>query len=302
MPLNTFLRLEFSKPAAYFGGIGVYKASLLEAIAAFGSVSAAARVMKADPPILRRIVRYINEDFGDIIILKRGRSGGAFVTTKGLALLQQYRTIEKGIRRVFAEDLREIEKLIGSDPQMQRHWFEYDRWRQLSFPKIENSKRRAYTTKSTIVNSKPLSVHVYLALYSEKLWIGEGSMILLRAIARYGSIAAAARATDWTYYRVKKRIRSMNRDLGEIVLTQRGRDGGATLTPLGAELVERFYKIQCGTYDIFAKELALAAHLVGGDKEGTKIPPHAARWMEARAKLGAGDDICIRSGVGTVSH
>jgi molybdate transport system regulatory protein len=88
MPLNTFLRLEFATPADFFGGIGVYKASLLEAIAAFGSVSAAARVMKAEPRKLRAIVRDINEDFGGIIVLKRGRSGGAVVTAEGLALLQ----------------------------------------------------------------------------------------------------------------------------------------------------------------------------------------------------------------------
>lgn len=149
MSLNTFLGLEFTKPAAYFTGIGVYIASLLEAIAAFGSVSAAARVMKVDPPVLRRLIRYINEDFGDIIVLKRGRSGGAVVTAKGLALLQQYRAIEEGVRRIFAEDLREIEKLIGSDPQMPRHWLKYDRWRQLSFQKIKISKHRACETRST---------------------------------------------------------------------------------------------------------------------------------------------------------
>ncbi|WP_412774791.1 winged helix-turn-helix domain-containing protein [Nitrobacter sp.] len=207
MPLNTFLRLEFTKPAAYCSGIGGYIASLLEAVATFGSVSAAARVMKADPPFLRRMVRCINEDFGGIIVLKRGRSGGAFVTGKGLALLQQYRMIDEGIRRVFAEDLREIEKLIGSDPQMPRHLMEYDRWRQLSPPKTENSKRRAQATKSTIVNSVPLSVHVYLALFSEKLWIGERSMILLRAMPsmdqsqppharRIGPIIACRRGLD----------------------------------------------------------------------------------------------------------
>lgn len=94
----------------------------------------------------------------------------------------------------------------------------------------------------------------------------------------------------------------MNRDLGEVVLTQRGRDGGATLTPRGTELVERFYKIQHGIYDTFARELVLVAHLVGGDTKGTKISPSFGRWMEVRGKLGKCDDLCIRSGVGTVRH
>jgi molybdate transport repressor ModE-like protein len=75
MPLNTFLRLEFVEPA-YIAGIGVYKASLLEAIDTFGSVSAAARIMKANPRSLWWMVDDINEDFGDIVVLKRGRSGG----------------------------------------------------------------------------------------------------------------------------------------------------------------------------------------------------------------------------------
>jgi molybdate transport repressor ModE-like protein len=301
MSLNIFLTLEFTKPASSFGGIGAYVASLLEAITAFGSVSAAARVMKANPPKLRRLVRNINEDSGDIIILKRGRSGGALVTAEGLARLQQYRMIEEGIRRVFAKDLRDIEKLIGSDPQMPRPWLEYDRWRQLSPRKIENPKRRAHAIKST-VNSTPALVHVYLALFSEKLWIGEGDILTLLAIARYGSIAAAARAMGRSYYDVKNRIRSMNRDLGEIVLTQRGRGGGAMLTPRGTELTERFCRIQSSTYDIFARELAFVAQLAGGDKEGRKFSPDYARRMELIAKLGKCDDICIRSGVGTVSH
>ncbi|WP_412774722.1 hypothetical protein [Nitrobacter sp.] len=100
---------------------------------------------------------------------------------------------------------------------------------------------------------------------------------------------------------MQKRIRSLNRDLDEIVLTHRGR-GGAILTTRGAELVERFYKIQRGIYDKFSSELAFAAHLAGGDKKGNKISPRDARWMEARAKLGACDDICIRSGVGMASR
>jgi molybdate transport system regulatory protein len=290
MPLNTFLKLSFMKPT-YFGGIGVYRASLLEAIAAFGSVSAAARVMKANPRKLWRIVHCINEELGNIIILKRGRSGGAFVTVEGLALLQQFRTIEEGIRRVFAEDLCAIERVLGSDPQMPRYWWEYDRWRQLS-PRTENSKRGGSTPKSAIVHSTPFSVHVYLALFSEELWISEIDIIMLRAIARYGSIAAAANAMD---YNVKYEIRRMNRYLGGSILTQRGRNGGAALTPKAAELVERFCKIQRGTYKIFSKELEVAAHLAHSDKE-VKINRSVSRWLQFRAELGACDDLCIRSG------
>lgn len=267
------------------GFMGVYKASLLEAIAAFGSISAAARVMEAEPRYLRELARGINEDFGGIIVVKRGRSGGAVVTAEGLALLQQFRTIEDGVRHVFAEDLREIEELIGSDPQEPRHWFYYDRWRQLSFPKIENSKRRPCATKSTIINPTLPLVHVYLGLFSEKLWIGEGYVILLRAIAKYGSIAAAARAMGWQYYNAKYKVAQLNRNPGEIVLTQCGRDGGATLTPRGSELADRFCRIQRGIYEKLAGELALAAHLASGEKKGRKIYSGYAHLMKLRAEL-----------------
>lgn len=67
---------------------------------------------------------------------------------------------------------------------------------------------------------------------------------------------------------------------------RRGHSVGATLTPRGTELVERFYKIQRGIYHTFARELVSAAHLVGGDTKGTKISPRLGRWMEVRAKLG----------------
>ncbi|WP_412772942.1 hypothetical protein [Nitrobacter sp.] len=60
-------------------------------------------------------------------------------------------------------------------------------------------------------------------------------------------------------------------------------NAGAMLTPRGAELVERFCKIQCGINDKFASELAFAAHLAGGG--GRKIPPRVTRWLKARAEL-----------------
>jgi hypothetical protein len=57
------------------------------------------------------------------------------------------------------------------------------------------------------------------------------------------------------------------------------------LTRQGAELTDRFCRIQCGIYDKFAKELAFAAHLAGDDKKGRKIDPVYARLMELRAEL-----------------
>ena len=283
MSLNTYLRLDFVKPG-YVGYISVYKASILEAITTFGSISAAARVTKVKPQNLRRMAHEINEDFGEIIASKRGRSGGALVTAKGLALLQQFRTIEESVRRAVAEDLRKIEKLIGSDPQMPRPWFEYDRWRQLQPARLKmlNPVR---AVRVPAADSTPLSVHVYLGLFSEKLWIGEGYIILLRAIEKYGSIGSAARATSWDYYNVRHKVKQMNQIPGGIVVTQRGRGGGATLSPRGVELTDRFCEIRHGIHRKLSRELAFAAHLANGDNPGRNLYPDYAPLIRLREEL-----------------
>jgi molybdate transport system regulatory protein len=66
---------------------------------------------------------------------------------------------------------------------------------------------------------------------------------LLAAIARTGSISAAARAMGVPYRVAWQKINEMETLLGEkLVDTQVGgkQGGGAVLTPLGADYVERF--------------------------------------------------------------
>ncbi len=66
---------------------------------------------------------------------------------------------------------------------------------------------------------------------------------LLATVAETGSISAAARAMGVPYRIAWQKIREMETRLGKkLVLTQIGgqRGGGAQLTPLGQDYVERF--------------------------------------------------------------
>ncbi|MDH3713949.1 MAG: LysR family transcriptional regulator [Gammaproteobacteria bacterium] len=73
--------------------------------------------------------------------------------------------------------------------------------------------------------------------------IGSGKVDLLRHIDRHGGISPAARAMGITYRRAWHLIDTMNSALGgPVVETEVGgaRGGGARLTPLGHELIERY--------------------------------------------------------------
>ena len=76
-----------------------------------------------------------------------------------------------------------------------------------------------------------------------ELAIGPGKVALLEAIARTGSISAAAKALGMSYRRAWDLVDETNRCLiGPAVTTATGgsRGGGTSLTPLGEELVLRY--------------------------------------------------------------
>src|SRR5271156_2605333 len=73
--------------------------------------------------------------------------------------------------------------------------------------------------------------------------IGHGKIRLLEAVRDTGSISAAGRAMGMSYRRAWLLIDKLNRALPEPrVATQpgRGRGGGATLTDLGAAIVDHY--------------------------------------------------------------
>jgi molybdate transport system regulatory protein len=96
--------------------------------------------------------------------------------------------------------------------------------------------------------------------------VGPGKVDLLEAIAKTGSITAAARALGMSYRRAWLLADTMNRCFeSPVVDAEAGgkRGGGTRLTPLGADVVRRYRRIEAaaisaGAADIAALEARLA--------------------------------------------
>jgi molybdate transport system regulatory protein len=92
--------------------------------------------------------------------------------------------------------------------------------------------------------------------------IGPGKVALLENIAAHGSIAAAGRSMGMSYRRAWLLVAELNRLFGEpLVLAQMGgrNGGGAALTPLGAEVVERYRRIEAAAATATVQELRAIA-------------------------------------------
>jgi len=89
--------------------------------------------------------------------------------------------------------------------------------------------------------------------------LGRGKAQLLEAVAESGSISAAARSMGMAYRHAWELIDDLNQCFGQPVLTTAagGRSGGgASLTPLGRELVRGFRAMERATSRAIAKDLA----------------------------------------------
>jgi molybdate transport system regulatory protein len=81
----------------------------------------------------------------------------------------------------------------------------------------------------------------------ENIALGPGKIALLEAIARTGSITAAAKALGMSYRRAWLLVDTMNRSFrAALVAAGAGgsHGGGAALTPVGQEVVERYRRIE----------------------------------------------------------
>ncbi|MGJ4967486.1 MULTISPECIES: winged helix-turn-helix domain-containing protein [unclassified Bradyrhizobium] len=89
--------------------------------------------------------------------------------------------------------------------------------------------------------------------------IGPGKIALLENIARHGSISAAGRAMDMSYKRAWDLVDEINRVCRQPAVARQtgGRNGGgAALTTFGAQLVERYRRIERDAADAVRKDLA----------------------------------------------
>ncbi|WP_448190464.1 TOBE domain-containing protein [Azospirillum sp. sgz301742] len=103
--------------------------------------------------------------------------------------------------------------------------------------------------------------------------LGAERIRLLEAVAREGSISAAARAMGVTYKAAWDAIDAMNNLFGRpLVAGQTGgkRGGGATLTPEGVRLIETFHRLE--------GELARAFGALEPDLTGTGVSAANLMW------------------------
>lgn len=102
--------------------------------------------------------------------------------------------------------------------------------------------------------------------------IGPGKADLLAAIAATGSISAAGRSLGLSYRRTWVMVDTMNRSWREpLVATAHGgaRGGGATLTPFGRSVLDRYRALQASIAAAAAGPAAsLLADLLAAPRQG----------------------------------
>lgn len=95
--------------------------------------------------------------------------------------------------------------------------------------------------------------------------IGPGKIDLLDQIRETGSIAAAGRRMRMSYKRAWQLVEEMNQAFREpAVTTSRGgaEKGGAALTPLGLEVLDRYRRMEAETERAIAGDLAALRSLL----------------------------------------
>ena len=101
--------------------------------------------------------------------------------------------------------------------------------------------------------------------FGPDLRVGPGKIALLEQIAALGSISAGGRAMDMSYRRAWELIEELNTIFGKPVVESRSggkKGGGATLTPLGRALIERYRAMEKAAASATAPHLkALAAEV-----------------------------------------
>ncbi len=89
--------------------------------------------------------------------------------------------------------------------------------------------------------------------------IGPGKIVLLEAVDREGSIAAAARALGMSYARAWRLVSAINQTFAEPVLTRQpggARGGGAALTDFGRDLIARYRAVETAAHDAAGGHMA----------------------------------------------
>lgn len=105
-------------------------------------------------------------------------------------------------------------------------------------------------------------------LLGEAIALGPGKAALLAAIAKSGSISAAARSMEMSYRRAWTLVDEMNRAFrAPLVTSEAGgrRGGGAAITALGADALERYQRMENLAQHTLAAEIAAFRRLLRAD-------------------------------------
>jgi molybdate transport system regulatory protein len=113
-------------------------------------------------------------------------------------------------------------------------------------------------------------LHLRLVLGGESA-LGPGKADLLDGIARTGSIAAAGRGMGMSYKRAWSLVETMNRMFASpLVDAAKGGSGGggAALTPLGAEILAAYRRLEHAAAAAGAAEIAAIQRALAGAGRG----------------------------------
>ena len=101
--------------------------------------------------------------------------------------------------------------------------------------------------------------------FTDKFYLGPGRADLLEGIAETGSISAAGKRMGMSYKRAWSLVQALNEGFGRsLIETSRGgaAQGGAALTPLGAEVLQRYRQMQAATRQAIAEDVTALAALM----------------------------------------
>src|SRR5690554_5752134 len=99
----------------------------------------------------------------------------------------------------------------------------------------------------------------------ETAYIGPGRADLLEGIVRTGSISAAGKAMGMSYKRAWSLVQALNEGFGRaLVVSSRGgaAQGGASLTPLGHEVLEEYRVMQNKAQAAIGEDVAALRSLI----------------------------------------
>jgi molybdate transport system regulatory protein len=100
---------------------------------------------------------------------------------------------------------------------------------------------------------------------TDSFYLGPGRADLMELIAETGSISAAGKRMGMSYKRAWSLVQALNDGFGKTLIeTSRGgaAQGGAALTPLGAEVLRRYRQMQAATRQAITEDVAALTALM----------------------------------------